>query len=479
MNPPKVGLITFGDERAHEWEKVFRRLTEPRHRQAIDYFKTLPVELYADDRVARTKQEIDVQVEQLQAAGVEGLVAHVPCWTAPNLAVRGVQRMDLPTVLLSNKSPATHGMVGLLGAAGALAQIGYPHLRVREDFETGKVGAKTLPFLRAASTLKRLRGEVFGLFGGRSLGIDTGTFDPMQWREQFGVDVEHIDQLEIIRRADQIADAPTEEMMTWLNTNVHSVSYNNQGLTPAKLSYQVRCYLATKQIIQEKGLDFAAVKCMPDLTDHYVPQCLSAAFLPSPYDASGKKDVMAFACEADGDGALTMEILKHISGGIPVFFGDLSYLNQETQTLYLPNCGALCSWYAGRSDDPAENLGRIELRPAIRPGGGSITYFKAAPGVMTLARLYRKSGKYFMAIMAGEAIDPEPAEYEAFVQARGVHQLPTAFVKVNVDFDALIDEYGSNHISGVAGNYIQELQHFCQLANITSVTIKAANGADA
>ena len=43
-----------------------------------------------------------------------------------------------------------------------------------------------------------------GLFGGRSLGIDTGTFDPMQWRSQFGVDVTHIDQLEIVRRADLV-----------------------------------------------------------------------------------------------------------------------------------------------------------------------------------------------------------------------------------------------------------------------------------
>jgi L-fucose/D-arabinose isomerase len=59
-------------------------------------------------------------------------------------------------------------------------------------------------------------GKVFGLFGGRSLGIDTGTFDPMQWKKLFGVDTEHIDQLEIIRRADLVPEADTKKMMTWL-----------------------------------------------------------------------------------------------------------------------------------------------------------------------------------------------------------------------------------------------------------------------
>lgn len=472
MNAPKIGLITFGDERPHEWEKLFKELTVPRHQAALEYFRGLPIHLHAAEVVARTKEEIDSQVEALRTAGVEAFIAHIPCWTAPNLVVRGVQRLDLPTALVSNQHPGTHGTVGLLGAAGALAQIGFPHLRIREDFETGRIEAKILPFLRAAAAIRRLRGEVFGLFGGRSLGIDTGTFDPMQWRQLFGVDVEHIDQLEIIRRAEAMAEAPAQEMVAWLGQTVATVGYNDQGLTPAKLSFQARCYLAIKQIIEEKKLDFGAVKCMPDLTNHYVPQCLSAALLPGPYDASGRKDSFALACEADGDGALTMQILKHISGGLPTLFADLSYLDAETRTLYLPNCGGMCSWYAGRSDNPVDNLRRLELRPAMRPGGGAITYFRAAPGVLTLARLYRKAGQYVLAILPGEAVEPTEAEYAAFVQARGRHQLPTAFVKVEVDFERLVDEFGSNHISGVAGDFVRELEEYGRLMHIPTILFK-------
>ncbi len=472
MNQPKVGLMTFGDNRKHEWENYFRGLTEPRHRQAIDYFQSLPVELHTSEEVARTKEEIDGQVDRLKAAGVEALVAHVPCWTSPNLVVRGIQGLALPTVVISNKHPSTHGTVGFLGAAGTLTQIGYPHLRIRADFPdssgTDAIAAKALPFFRAASAAARLKGKVFGLFGGRSLGIDTGTFDPMQWKRMFGVDVEHIDQLEIIRRADLVGTEKTEKMVAWLTGSVKSVDYNDT-LTPEKLAFQANCYLATQEIIAEMGLDFVAIKCMPDLTTHYVPQCISAALLPGPYDADGDKEPVMMACEADGDAALTMEIMKQVSGGSPVLFMDVSYIDEEARTFYFPNCGALCSWYAGRSATPADTLTQGELRPANRPGGGAITYFTTSPGPLTLARLYRKAGQYHMAILSGETVDISQEEYDNFVAARGSHQLPTAFLKLNVDLDKLIDEFASNHILGVAGQYMKELEQLCHLLDVTPV----------
>jgi len=472
MTEPKVGLITFGDNRPHEWETVFQQLTEPRHQQAVEYLERLPIELHASDQVARTKDEIDAQVDALLAAGVEAFVAHTPCWTPPNLVVRGIQRLGVATVVLSNKSPATHGLVGFLGACGTLDQIDYPHLRVREDFDgvdADRVADKVLPHFRAATVAARLRGKTFGLFGGRSLGIDTGTFDPLQWKRMFSVDTEHIDELEIIRRAELVSPEKTEHMVSWLEQNVASVDYDEEKLTPEKLAFQVRCYLATKEIIEEKGLDFVAVKCMPDLTTHFIPQCMSAAFLPGPYDADGAKEPMMMACEADGDAALSMEILKQVSGGKPVLFMDVSHIDDEAKVAYMPNCGAFCSWYSKRSDNPAENLIQLELRPSNRPSGGAITYFTASPGPLTFARLYRKNGEYTMAIAAGEAIDLPDDKLQAFVEARGRFQFPAAFSTIDVDLDAFIGQFASNHIVAVDGIYVRELLHVCEMLDITPV----------
>ncbi len=216
-----------------------------------------------------------------------------------------------------------------------------------------------------------------------------------------------------------MAPVAAEPMTAWLGANVKSIGFNGQGLTPEKLNYQARCYLATREIVAEKGLDFVAIKCMPDLSNNYVPQCLSASFLPSPYDADGAKEPVAMAvrggCRRRGS---TMQVLKHVSGGVPPFFGDLSYLNESTHTLYLPNCGAVWPWYAGRSDVPAENLMHIELRPASARWRGHYI-LQGGARAHDAGRLFRRAGKYMMAIIPGEAVAPTDEEYVAFVAAVG------------------------------------------------------------
>ncbi len=59
-----------------------------------------------------------------------------------------------------------------------------------------------------------------------------------------------------------------------------------------------------------------------------------------------------------------------------------------------------------------------------------------------------------------------------FIEARGKHQLPTAFVKVSVDIEDIIDEFGSNHIAGVAADIEEELVQFCKMKGITPVVLK-------
>jgi len=474
MANPKVALMTFGDERDYMWEGYFAALTEPRHQEAINYLRSLPLEVLAFDAVARSKQIVDRQVTELRAAGAEALFVHLPCWATPNIVVRAVQSLELPTVTMTSKSAATHGMVGMFGTAGTLSQLGIEHIRIRDDFGAPAFEEKMLPYFRAASTKARLRGRVMGLFGGRSLGIDTGTFDPMQWRSQFGVDVDHIDQLEIVRRAELVDANRVDETMNWMSDKFASIAFDDEKLTEEKLRFQVRCYLANKDINAEKGLDFISVKCMTELSDHYVPQCISAALMPGPYDGEGKKQPCSMSCEADGDGALSMEILKEVSGGSSTLFADVSHMDTDKKILYLPNCGGMCSWFAGRADEAADNLRHIELRASVRPGGGAITYFTAAAGPITLARLYRVAGQYRMAIIPGEVVDLTDEDAASFVQARGKHQLPTAFVQVEADLDRFVDEFGSNHISGVAGSWVRELVSLCEMLHVEPVVMDAS-----
>ena len=78
---------------------------------------------------------------------------------------------------------------------------------------------------------------------------------------------------------------------------------------------------------------------------------------------------MVCACEADGDGALSMQILQLISG-MPALFLDLRHFDRQSSLWTLCNCGGQSVYYARRSENPTENLEGVELVPVIPKYGG-------------------------------------------------------------------------------------------------------------
>ena len=44
MSLPKVAIMTFGDPRDHEWESFIKGYAIPRHKQAIEFFISKPLD---------------------------------------------------------------------------------------------------------------------------------------------------------------------------------------------------------------------------------------------------------------------------------------------------------------------------------------------------------------------------------------------------------------------------------------------------
>jgi L-fucose isomerase len=76
-----------------------------------------------------------------------------------------------------------------------------------------------------------------------------------------------------------------------------------------------------------------------------------------------------------------------------------------------------------------------------------------------------------MAILPGDVVNLNSADLDEFVAARGKHQLPTAFVQVDADLNHFVDEFGSNHISGVAGSWTNELVTLCNMLDVEPVVM--------
>jgi L-fucose isomerase len=275
----------------------------------------------------------------------------------------------------------------------------------------------------------------------------------------FGVDIEPVDQAVIIERARSLPVAEVDRHIRWLTERLGEVRFGG-SFTPEGLARQVRGYIATERVAAERGFDFIGVKCQPELSDGYASHCLCHMLMNGSVDAEGEKPPMVHACEADVDGALTMQILQLLAGGNPVSLLDIRLFDRDSGVLTLANCGAMPAAFAADAADPS-GLSRVGMVPhSFGQGGGAALPFVAAPQEVTLARLCRRKGEYWMAVIKGEVERREPESL-----SRTTAEFPQAFVRVPAA-RGFFAEYGSNHIHMVGGDLREELLHFCVLAGI-------------
>ncbi|MHB8556192.1 MAG: L-fucose/L-arabinose isomerase family protein, partial [Candidatus Dormibacteria bacterium] len=252
----------------------------------------------------------------------------------------------------------------------------------------------------------------------------------------------------------------------WLEQHAAEVRYDGQQLTPELLERQVRSYHAMRDLIDEWHLDFSGIKGQPELTTHFATMDVTEAFLNDPYDWEGPKATHVCATEADMDGALTMQILKYLSG-TPVLFADLRCYDRDHDVWDLCNSGQHATWYAARSDDPLENMSRVHLLPEgfYFPAGGASIHHVAAPGEVTLARLNRPNGRYRMQVIKGEIVHLDDETTQRLMKA-STYEWPHAFVRMAASSEEVLSRFGANHIHAVPGHHVPALRAFCHLADI-------------
>ena len=453
----KVGILTFSDGREYIHQDLLEVNWRYQNRLVQNLESTGEVEPVAGKEIVWTPESAQREGRRLAAAGVELTIFNFAIWTFPHLTAIATRFAPGPYLLFCNLHPSEPGMVAMLANAGMMDQLGLPYARVWGDIGDSAVLKRVMSFIRGASALSRLKGQTYGLFGGRPLGMYTAVSNLDQWMSTFGVDIEHVEQYDIVTRSEKIEDAKVEAAFAWLNMHVGNIRYDGKVLTPEKLKKQIRSYFAVRAIIQERGLDFVGFKAHGDLTDHFVTMDIAEAFLNDPYDWDGPHEPIVAATEADMDGALTMQMMKHISGE-PVLFSDVRHYDAEDQVWYLSNSGTHATYFAGHSLDPAVNLKKVTFFPEVSyyPAGGASVQHFAAPGPVTLARLARKRGIYWMAIVPGEFVEfPERVAQEK--SQTTTPEWPIAFARLQVPHDEFLATYPCNHIHGIYGDWVDEL----------------------
>jgi L-fucose isomerase len=283
---------------------------------------------------------------------------------------------------------------------------------------------------------------------------------------QFGIDVEDIDQYELVRRGSAVDPARTKAARLWLEKHAAGVHYDGGKLTPELLERQIGVYYAVRELAAEWNLDFCGIKGQPEMTNNWCTMDVAEAFLNDPYDWDGPKATMVCSTESDMDAALTMQILKGLSGS-PVLFADVRHYHADLDLWDLCNSGQHATWFAARSDDPAENLARVHLYPEVLyfPAGGAAVHHIAAPGQMTFARLTRLSGRYRMHVLRGEFADLDAATADRLARA-STFEWPHAFARFGASAEEFLTRFSANHIHAVPGDHTAGLAAVCDLLDI-------------
>ena len=452
----KVGLIvtmSLDDT----WPDSFVERVKSYLPKARDSLKKLGFEVCDNGEIARTSQQMANQGEELRRRGIHVLVIYVGTWTYSSTAVMASMKVGVPVIVWANSSIETFGIVGGSIVRGALDEVGIKTYLIYGGFKDERLLNDLKKLCSGIVGATKLKGMIYGEGGSRCMGMYTARIDPSEWMSRFGVDVDGFEQVDVIRRSEKYSDEEARKFLSWMKEEFGGVEVKDEVMIA-----QIKLYFALREVIKEKGYDFISVKCLPEMPSCYTTFCVSHALLnDTSNDGFNENCSFVAACEADSNGALTMQMLNNITGGTTMFT-DVLYYDYEDNMIRMCNCGSQPTDFAkSRKDVTWVTEGLREFDWKI---GGACPRYVGKPGKVTMARLSRINGEYVMLIITGEALE---VPLEKINETNS--QQPHVFVQLDCGQENFINSLRSNHIHVVEGNYKEELMITCEVLGIKAI----------
>ena len=230
----KVGILTFSDGRKYIHDTLVELNRNYQNKLANALEATGEVEAVQAEDIIWNAETARTEGRRMLEKQVDITILNYAIWAFPNLAAIATNFAPGPYLLFCNIHPSEPGMVGMLACAGTMDQLGLTYSRVWGDINDKATLGKVMSYVRAAGAVNHIKGETYGLFGGRPLGMYTAVANQDQWRKIFGVDVQHIEQYDIVRVSETIDDDRVNAGLNWLEERVKEVKYNGNALTPGK-----------------------------------------------------------------------------------------------------------------------------------------------------------------------------------------------------------------------------------------------------
>ena len=453
-----IGLISVLSPELYDvWGEKMRPRAQDRLQRTRAVLESFGAVVVDPGELTTTTQQAAQHGRLLRQQNVHVLVAYVGMWSYGSTVVAAADECGVPVVVLTDTDVEYVGIVGASVCRGSLEEAGLANCLVYGEIEDPITQHELQVRCVGAAAGTRLRGKTYGLMGSRSLGMYTSAIDPNQWRRKFGLEVESWDQLAVIERVQALPDSAIEHHMQWTRETFGPICVNDNIMRAA-----IKLYVVCKQMVAENGFDLVSVRCLPEMPGSFTTFCYAIAMLNDASDADGGKEAVCCACESDSNGALTMQILKHL-GGAPVLFGDVRHVDLEQGEVWISNCGSQATELAcNRGEVHWVEHGFEEFEWKI---GGAAPQHVSKPGRVTLARLTRIEGDYVMLIAGGECTEQSRDKLKETYWGFSPH----SFVKLDADARMFAQELRSNHLHMVYGNYVPHLIECCRVLGIRPI----------
>ncbi len=495
-NKPNIAIVTFTDDR--DVGLYSKKIENHIRNKQIELKKFLsshdintvdPLnEIRKKDAVPygiRNLQDVNIVLAHLGNYNVDAVIIGAWNWSPPMLIMDFVRKVQRPFMYYSENDPLFGALSQLSATSSSLMEWGVNHYALTHERNFGN-REYLLSWIKAMSAMARIRESALLLWGGTYAVKMEQLQDDIPRLKSFMVrDILSEDQYILVSRAERILKNNPERIdkfINWLKDKGMRISYDQNMLTRKAFEKQGALLLAARERLEEmenENIRGVSIKCQPEIYYEYgVNACTLPAFLPFSQNEEGGQRIYPTVCEGDIKGLLTSVLLHALNTDVPPAFGDLISVGDEH--IEFANCGAGSLFWAAHSLNADESFKETEAVSNIHGvSGAAFSYFsKAAPSI-TVARLTRIRGSYYMQLGRGRALDAKAFLTEMLGEKINRH-LGQMWGKVVIDLGVKAENFvkviGANHICATLGDVTAEASILCRTWGIPVVRIDSDEG---
>ena len=415
------------------------------------------VELVEESLIIATKEEAkNVLLPLAKDDSIDTLVLFSGTWVwAAHMigAIREFAKTGKGIVIWTHDGSQGWRPVGGLVLSAALNEVGIKHKFVYGGVSDITNVKRVANYCKASKLKKSMELTTLRAFGGRGMGQTCGVADPSQWMKTFGIDIDTRDTMELVETAKAIPQAEVDKVCDWIDNNFTCKVDRNDGNIRS-----IRLYLALKTLKEKEGFDYYTIQSFPGMGDYYAATCFAQSMMLN--------DGVPTATLSDFNTCLTSIMIMGLSKD-PIYYGDLQHVNKATNEIKIIGDGAVPPCLA---NEDGVGLAGHGIPTEGEAGGLSIDLVcKSGKGV--LARISRVDGKFRICVARCEVFQPKKEELEARRHECGIPFWPHAFVKVDGDIGALVENWNNEY--GCLGYGEDLYDQIVEFGNIMGIEVLA------